>query len=506
MKKLLFLLFFPICCLAQNQNVDGALKTVTASGTNSYTISGELFPPNYDPHERFIVIFTNGNTGASTLKRGSLAALPLQLAGGIDLAAGAIQAGERRLVSCNGTYYQIIGSNNLFTQLIGGPGAFTGNTLDYLRVNIGGTALEYRTPAQVLSDIGAQAGISLTTTGTSGSATFSSNTLNIPQYQGQITLTTTGSSGAATLIGNALNIPNYSGGGGLTTASQGLTAVSTDVRLGGTLTGGTLTTISSAQGNGIQFQMFDATSHGGNFQVSPAFSFMTQNSNSNPSGFTERYSDTNTTFEYPTNTVIVYIDGPNKRLGVGTGTPSRTVHSFFSDGSNVSTVGYSNRFTKAVSSGSPSSGIGVGIEFETETASTPTYKIGNTIESVSTNVGSGTEAFDLVFKNMAGGSSASEMFRMTSGGNFRLNSVGGGFWMKEGTNARMGTGNLSGGTATVSTTAVSSNSRIFLTSQSNISSPGALYISARITGVSFTVTSTNASDASTFAWIIVESF
>lgn len=56
--------------------------------------------------------------------------------------------------------------------------------------------------------------ISLTTTGTTGASTFISNTLNIPQYQGQLTLTTTGTSGASTLIGNTLNIPQYTGGGG----------------------------------------------------------------------------------------------------------------------------------------------------------------------------------------------------------------------------------------------------------------------------------------------------
>jgi hypothetical protein len=118
-----------------------------------------------------------------------------------------------------------------------------------------------------------QAPITLTTTGTSGAATFVGNTLNIPQYSGggggsgtvttvsvvsanglagtvanatttpaitlstsitgvlkgdgtaisaatagtdyqaPITLTTTGSSGAATFVGNTLNIPIYTGGG-----------------------------------------------------------------------------------------------------------------------------------------------------------------------------------------------------------------------------------------------------------------------------------------------------
>ena len=39
-------------------------------------------------------------------------------------------------------------------------------------------------------------------------------------YQEPITLTTTGSSGAATFIGNTLNIPQYSGGGGSTALSS----------------------------------------------------------------------------------------------------------------------------------------------------------------------------------------------------------------------------------------------------------------------------------------------
>lgn len=47
---------------------------------------------------------------------------------------------------------------------------------------------------------------SLTTTGTTGAATLTSGVLNIPQYQGHLTLTTTGS-GASTLSGNTLNIP-----------------------------------------------------------------------------------------------------------------------------------------------------------------------------------------------------------------------------------------------------------------------------------------------------------
>jgi hypothetical protein len=57
--------------------------------------------------------------------------------------------------------------------------------------------------------------LSLTVSGTSGSASYNTGTgvLNIPQYQGLLSLTTTGTSGPATLISNVLNIPQYSGGG-----------------------------------------------------------------------------------------------------------------------------------------------------------------------------------------------------------------------------------------------------------------------------------------------------
>jgi hypothetical protein len=50
--------------------------------------------------------------------------------------------------------------------------------------------------------------ITLTVLGTSGAATLSAGTLNIPIYQGQLTFTTTGSNcGLATFVGNTLNIP-----------------------------------------------------------------------------------------------------------------------------------------------------------------------------------------------------------------------------------------------------------------------------------------------------------
>jgi hypothetical protein len=143
------------------------------------------------------------------------------------------------------------------------------------------------------SGVDFQAPITLTTTGTSGAATFVGNTLNIPQYAGTtysagigltlttgtfsvntsqnistlsnltsngliktsggtgaisiatsgtdyqapITLTTTGTSGAATLVGNTLNIPQYSGGSsGVSSFSAGTTGLTPNLATTGAIT------------------------------------------------------------------------------------------------------------------------------------------------------------------------------------------------------------------------------------------------------------------------------
>jgi len=90
-------------------------------------------------------------------------------------------------------------------------------------------------------------------------------------------------------------------------------------------------------------------------------------------------------------------------------------------------------------------------------------------------------------------------------GDITTQSAGVGFRVKEGSNAKMGTGTLSGGTVTINTTAVSSNSRIFLTlTNSGVLNVGSLTVSAIVNGGSFTVTSTNIADTSTFNWIIFD--
>ncbi len=84
--------------------------------------------------------------------------------------------------------------------------------------------------------------------------------------------------------------------------------------------------------------------------------------------------------------------------------------------------------------------------------------------------------------------------------------VGKGLYVKEGSNATMGTGTLSSGTSTISTTKVTANSRIFITDTGGgiAANIGALYVSAVSAGTSFTVTSMNVIDSSNFNWFIIE--
>lgn len=79
-----------------------------------------------------------------------------------------------------------------------------------------------------------------------------------------------------------------------------------------------------------------------------------------------------------------------------------------------------------------------------------------------------------------------------------------GIEVPEGTNKTMGIATLSSGTVTVNTTAVTATSRIFLTvNGGTLTNVGTPYVSARSAGTSFTITSTNGSDASDVAWIII---
>jgi hypothetical protein len=93
------------------------------------------------------------------------------------------------------------------------------------------------------------------------------------------------------------------------------------------------------------------------------------------------------------------------------------------------------------------------------------------------------------------------------GNELKINSVGKGFRLKEGASARMGVATLVGGSAVVtSTNVVSATSRIFLTVQSlgTVTAPKAVAVTARTANVSFTITSSDVTDTSVVAYLIVE--
>jgi len=74
----------------------------------------------------------------------------------------------------------------------------------------------------------------------------------------------------------------------------------------------------------------------------------------------------------------------------------------------------------------------------------------------------------------------------------------------EGSDAYMGTIAVNGVTAvTVSTTAITGNSRIFVTTQAPAGTPGAPYVASQSAATFFTLKSTGASDTSTVAWLII---
>lgn len=91
-----------------------------------------------------------------------------------------------------------------------------------------------------------------------------------------------------------------------------------------------------------------------------------------------------------------------------------------------------------------------------------------------------------------------------AGGDVRIATVGKTLFVKEGTNAKMGTSSLVAGSVVVNTTAVTASSRIFLTPQNTSGTAGAVSVSARTAGTSFTMTSTSSSDTRSIAWLIIE--
>lgn len=89
-------------------------------------------------------------------------------------------------------------------------------------------------------------------------------------------------------------------------------------------------------------------------------------------------------------------------------------------------------------------------------------------------------------------------------GDFVVTTAGKGFRIKEGSNAKMGTGTLVAGKATIANTSVTAESRIFLSASGAVAKAGALRLTSQTAKTGFNVESSNAEDVSTFAYEIKE--
>ena len=90
------------------------------------------------------------------------------------------------------------------------------------------------------------------------------------------------------------------------------------------------------------------------------------------------------------------------------------------------------------------------------------------------------------------------------GGDFRLGTAQTTIQMAQGANANSGIATLVGGTVTVNTDQVTADSQIHLTHQTSSGTRGSPGITAKVAGVSFTITSTSGTDTSQVAWFIID--
>lgn len=81
--------------------------TYTAAGTNTYTVTITGYP-YYRAGDELKILFTNANSGTSTLNVNSLGAIGLRKNGSTPLSSGDISAGTTYILSYDGTNFQVL--------------------------------------------------------------------------------------------------------------------------------------------------------------------------------------------------------------------------------------------------------------------------------------------------------------------------------------------------------------------------------------------------------------
>lgn len=260
----------------QINNKQGIISlTTTGTSGSASLVANTLNIPQY---QGALTLTTTGSTGAATLV-GNTLNIP-------DYSTSTGFVPTSRTLTINGTTYDLSADRTWAVGSVTSVGLLTGTTGTDVNVSgspiTGSGSITLNIPTASSTNRGVlssadwttfnnkQATVTLTTTGTSGAATFVSNTLNIPQYQGALTLTTSGSSGASTLVGNTLNIPTYTlsglggiGGSGTASYVPRFTAASTIgngiIQDNGSSTGGVGINIAPVSGKIAQIDSLNTT-------------------------------------------------------------------------------------------------------------------------------------------------------------------------------------------------------------------------------------------------------
>ena len=188
-----------------------------------------------------------GTTGLTTSGGPVTTAGVITLSGTLGIANGGTGTSTPGLVA--GTNVTITGTwPNQTINSSGGGGGGSGTVTSVSVVSANGLA-------GTVANATTTPAITLSTTVTGllkGNGTAISAAASGTDYQAPITLTTTGTSGAATFIGNTLNIPQYTGGGGTVTSVSGtgtvngITLTGTVTSTGSLILGGTLSGVNLA--------------------------------------------------------------------------------------------------------------------------------------------------------------------------------------------------------------------------------------------------------------------
>lgn len=175
-------------------------------------------------------------------------------------------------------------------------------------------------------------------------------------------------------------------GGSTYTAAQGLTLSGSEFRLGGTLTGGTLTQITSTAGNGIYFSMGSGVgTNTGSLQISPGFNIL------------KHEDPTDGIVQYNLQDGIGVLTAKEHRVEITSTSTTNTVHMPLTVHSENSTF---------------ANGFGTGIKFQLSPLDIHSASITSQFESTSL----GSEDTDLRFQTMRDGATPVDRVVITSDG------------------------------------------------------------------------------------------